>query len=47
LGGIESGKGTEFFFSDAKCMSVVVGVGLEWAKVLVTNDSDVKVIFIC
>jgi hypothetical protein len=25
----------EFFFESAKCMSKVVGVGLEWAKVVV------------
>jgi Leucine-rich repeat (LRR) protein len=28
----------EFFFQSAKCMSKVVGVGLEWAKVLVSME---------
>lgn len=37
----------EFFFPSAKCMTKVVGVGLEWAKVVVCMKSfDVKVISI-
>ncbi len=35
----------EFFFPSPKCMTKVVGVGLEWAKVVVCMKSfDVKVI---
>jgi hypothetical protein len=47
LGGIKSGKGIKFLFLDAKCMSKVVGARLEWAKVLVIDDSVVEIIFIC
>jgi len=37
----------EFFFPSPKCMTKVVGVGLEWAKVVVCMKSlDVKVISI-
>jgi Leucine-rich repeat (LRR) protein len=37
----------EFFFESAKCMTKVVGVGLEWAKVVVCMKSfDVNVISI-
>jgi Leucine-rich repeat (LRR) protein len=37
----------EFFFESTKCMTKVIGVGLEWAKVVVCMKSfDVKVISI-
>ncbi|CAM6040804.1 unnamed protein product, partial [Sphagnum compactum] len=36
-------QGVEFLFSDAQCMSRVVGVGLERAKVLVTRGYEVGV----
>ncbi|CAK9193921.1 unnamed protein product [Sphagnum troendelagicum] len=36
-------EGVEFLFSDAQCMSRVVGVGLERAKVLVTRGYEVGV----
>jgi hypothetical protein len=37
----------EFFFQSAKCMSKVVGVGLEWAKVVVCMEfGSVKVLSI-
>jgi hypothetical protein len=47
LDGIKSGKGIKFLFLDVKCMSKVVGARLEWANVLVIDDYDVEVIFIC
>ncbi len=37
-------QGVEFLFSDAQCMSRMVGVGLERAKVLVTSGYEVGVI---
>jgi hypothetical protein len=40
-------KAYEFFFQSAKCMSKVVGVGLEWAKVVVYMEfGSVKVLSI-
>jgi Leucine-rich repeat (LRR) protein len=37
----------EFFFQSAECMSKVVGVGLEWAKVVVSMEcGSVKVLFV-
>jgi hypothetical protein len=36
-------QGVEFLFSDAQCMSRMVGVGLERAKVLVTSGYEVGV----
>ncbi|KAH8949237.1 hypothetical protein BDL97_10G021400 [Sphagnum fallax] len=36
-------QGVEFLFSDAQCMSRMVGVGLERAKVLVTSGYEVEV----
>jgi hypothetical protein len=36
-------QGFEFLFPSAECMSKVVGVGLDWGQVLVTNFGDVKV----
>ncbi|CAM6064322.1 unnamed protein product [Sphagnum tenellum] len=39
----EVAEGVEFLFSDTQCMSRVVGVGLERAKVLVTRGYEVGV----
>jgi hypothetical protein len=33
----------ELLFKDAENMTQVVGVGLEWAKVVVTKELDVEV----
>jgi hypothetical protein len=41
--GRKSNEGFEFWFPSAECMSKVVGVGLDWGRVLVTKFGDVKV----